>query len=1037
MGKAHQAGGRLVRRVEPADPGAVGGKRFGHDVSASFPGALIRSPALRCAAVRVTPFKLCKDRVRQSGKPLLRDSIPLAIAPSVRISLRNPSVTRGESAISACRNSSKLARIIPCTHWASKESRIKLAAIPALGTSRSTPTAHRSGRAVRARPATSRRHGGEVTLVGRETILHTLDKRLETCASGEAHTVLIEGAVGCGKSEVLDTFAKRAARSGALVLQAFGSAAESTLPLGVMRQLLASAGPGPLPPPSSLDDASVTAAMNVFCAGLHAATADASVVACVDDLHLVDDASLRFLAHVLRHAHSASFLLVLTSPLHEAPNIDFRTELLRRDSVTRARLERLAPQEAAAALASSAPQYDEDLAALLHRSSGGNPLLLRALAEEYRWTAPRASGEPLADFPAVGGLFVQAAETCLRRSGPVALDVARAVAVLGTDGTEAEIARLLNMTVPDVTHQLASLAAAGIVEDRRFGHPAVPTALLGRMNTADRAELHRRAAEVLYDGGRPALRVAGHLVTAQQSGAVLPQEQWVTDLLRDAAEELVEADDLEQATAVLEAAYAGRPDPQQRAEIKIRLSAITWRLNPATAEQHLSEPLALLRDGGLATERMESLASVLLAQGRLEEAHETRRHIAEALGTECGAPAEGTDWPLPDADPAGETASCEWFLQTTALQDTTLLPIARAIRTLIHSEQPESAVAWCRRRLTEAGRYRAPAWRAVFATLHAEALLRLGDLRGAEEQALQALQFLPQRSGNAFAGSPAAHLIRARTSMGRHAAAAAQLEQPVPSTLFHSVHGLPYLRARGLHWLATGQLRSALADFLEAGRLAQEWGLDHPSVLAWRGDAAEVLLRLGDAEQAEQLLLQQMAKPDARRSWVRGTSLRLRAATQPAARRTALLQQAVDELRKSGDRLELAQALADLAQAHQDNGDAAKASASSRQAWSLAETCGAEPLRERILPGVRAEVHPVRRPAQAPALPDSEGTLSESERRVATLAARGYTNRQISRELYITVSTVEQHLTRVYRKLSITRRQDLPADLRIVSREIA
>ncbi|MFR9797763.1 AAA family ATPase [Streptomyces sp. MS06] len=873
-----------------------------------------------------------------------------------------------------------------------------------------------------------------MTLVGREAVLHSLEEGLATCASGEVHTVLVEGAVGCGKSEVLETFAKRASRCGALVLQAFGSAAERALPLGVIRQLLASAGPGPLPPPASLDDVPGTAAMNTFCAGLRAVTADAPVAACVDDLHLADDASLRFLAHVLRHAHSASFLLVLTAPLHDAPNVDFRTELLRRKNVTRARLERLTPQETAAALAEAGPRYDEDLVALLHRCSGGNPLLLRALAEEYRWTGPRASGEPLADFPAVDGLFVQAAATCLRRSGPAALDVARAVAVLGTDGTEAEVARLLGMTVPDVTRELASLTAAGIVENRRFGHPALPTALLSRMDAADRAQLYRRAAEVLHDGGRAALRVAGHLVASQQSGAALPQAQWVTDLLREAAEELVEAGDAEQAAAVLEVAHAGQPDPQRRAEIKTRLAAITWRLNPAAAEQHLSEPLALLRGGGLATERMESLASVLLAQGRVAEAHETRLHITEALDTECGDPAEGTDWPLPDDDPADGTSSCEWFLQTTALQDTTLLPIARAIRTLIHSEQPESAVAWCRRRLAEAGRCRAPAWRAVFATLHAEALLRLGDLAGAEEHALHALEFLPQRSGNAFAGSPAAHLIRARTAMGRHAAAAAQLEQPVPDTLFRSVHGLPYLRARGLHWLATGQLRPALADFLEAGRLAQEWGLDRPSVLAWRGHAAEVLLRLGDARRAEQLLLQQLAKPDARRPWVHGASLRLRAATQPAARRPALLHRAVAELRVSGDRLELAQALADLGRALQDTGDAAKAGAFSRQAWSLAETCGAEPLRERILPGVRAEVHPVGRPAQAPVLPDSEYRLSDAECRVATLAARGYTNRQISRELYITVSTVEQHLTRVYRKLSIARRQDLPADLQLASR---
>ena len=38
---------------------------------------------------------------------------------------------------------------------------------------------------------------------------------------------------------------------------------------------------------------------------------------------------------------------------------------------------------------------------------------------------------------------------------------------------------------------------------------------------------------------------------------------------------------------------------------------------------------------------------------------------------------------------------------------------------------------------------------------------------------------------------------------------------------------------------------------------------------------------------------------------------------------------------------------------------------------------------------------------------------------MAALAAQGSTNREIAAELYITVSTVEQHLTRVYRKLNI------------------
>jgi DNA-binding CsgD family transcriptional regulator len=55
--------------------------------------------------------------------------------------------------------------------------------------------------------------------------------------------------------------------------------------------------------------------------------------------------------------------------------------------------------------------------------------------------------------------------------------------------------------------------------------------------------------------------------------------------------------------------------------------------------------------------------------------------------------------------------------------------------------------------------------------------------------------------------------------------------------------------------------------------------------------------------------------------------------------------------------------------------------------------------------------------------------LSDAERKVAELAAHGHTNREIGRRLYITVSTVEQHLTRVYRKLNVSKRTDLPTRL--------
>ncbi|ALG08735.1 response regulator transcription factor [Kibdelosporangium phytohabitans] len=55
------------------------------------------------------------------------------------------------------------------------------------------------------------------------------------------------------------------------------------------------------------------------------------------------------------------------------------------------------------------------------------------------------------------------------------------------------------------------------------------------------------------------------------------------------------------------------------------------------------------------------------------------------------------------------------------------------------------------------------------------------------------------------------------------------------------------------------------------------------------------------------------------------------------------------------------------------------------------------------------------------------GALSFAERRVADLAAAGHRNREISLKLHITVSTVEQHLTRIYRKLRIPNRAALRA----------
>jgi DNA-binding CsgD family transcriptional regulator len=57
--------------------------------------------------------------------------------------------------------------------------------------------------------------------------------------------------------------------------------------------------------------------------------------------------------------------------------------------------------------------------------------------------------------------------------------------------------------------------------------------------------------------------------------------------------------------------------------------------------------------------------------------------------------------------------------------------------------------------------------------------------------------------------------------------------------------------------------------------------------------------------------------------------------------------------------------------------------------------------------------------------PRRERELTSAERRVAALVAAGRTNREVAAQLFTTVGTVEVHLTRIYRKLTVRSRTEL------------
>jgi DNA-binding NarL/FixJ family response regulator len=86
----------------------------------------------------------------------------------------------------------------------------------------------------------------------------------------------------------------------------------------------------------------------------------------------------------------------------------------------------------------------------------------------------------------------------------------------------------------------------------------------------------------------------------------------------------------------------------------------------------------------------------------------------------------------------------------------------------------------------------------------------------------------------------------------------------------------------------------------------------------------------------------------------------------------------------------------------------------------LAHRCGAVPLADRAAEELRAAGARPRRRAHTGA-----DALTASERRVAELAATGMSNKQIAQALFVTLRTVELHLSNAYRKLEITTRDRL------------
>ncbi|MDX3187230.1 LuxR family transcriptional regulator [Streptomyces sp. MN03-5084-2B] len=880
---------------------------------------------------------------------------------------------------------------------------------------------------------------------------------------GRGRVALVGGPVASGKTTLLGRLADRALESGAVVLQAIATEPERQLPYGVVGQLLQS-------PAVSAELAEEFAALldageatpvadravvlqqtaRAVAAALVKLSRTAPLLLVVDDLHHADDESLHCLLFLLLRIRAARIMVALgerTSDRSAAPA--FHAELVRLPHCRRIRLATL-PADGVVDLITG--ELGADAARLLapgcHELTGGNLLLVHALLEDHR-----SAGGPAEPVP--GFAFRDAVLSCLRSSGPAALDVAAAVAVLGDAARAAE---LTGEPADETARTLGDLEAAGILAAGRFRHPAGASAVLEALDPARRAELRRRAARLRYEEGADSTTVAEMLVAAEDL-----DEPWAAGVLRAAAERALAEDDVEKVVRYLDP-VSRRGDAAQRVAVTTLLADAEWRVSPIAAERRVR---ALAADLGETGQEPGPLRHLLWHGGAEEASRAFTRLRAESglsldaealcLAAACTHPALAAKLPSPSRPagtrpvPSGTVVDTQWraarilrgvlrgrhgdnvvvaveqILQSTRLADATIQPLTFALRALMYAGSTERALPWCERLLEEASKRRAPAWQAVFSTLRAEIAVRQGGLPAAREHAAKALSLISAPSWGVAIGSPLASLIHVHTETGAHDEAEALLAQPVPDAMSRTVYALPYGYARGRHLLATDQVYAALREFMAVGELMSAWGIDIPSLVPWRVGCAEAYLRIGDRPKAAELVDGQLNLVSESNAAALGATLRVLANTHELADRPPMLKKAVDEIQAGGDRLELAKALADLGRAHHELNETSRARMMVRRAWHVAKDCQAEAVCRELLPHLSAEdMKPVAAEAgEAQRL----ASLTSAEYRTAALARHGYTNREIARKLFITVSTVEQHLTRTYRKLKVGTRADLPAGL--------
>jgi DNA-binding NarL/FixJ family response regulator len=928
-------------------------------------------------------------------------------------------------------------------------------------------------------------HLQDPAIVGREAELAALAAFLDRLPSGPAF-LLLEGEAGIGKTTLWEAGVRGAHGRDWLVLSARPSETEIGFAYAALGDLLA---PVPdvlsgLPPPQqeALGAALVRTgspgrvsdhrAVSVgFLAVLRRLSQQRPTLVALEDVQWLDRASARAVEFALRRL-TVEPVGLLGSLRSAAPSLGPPPLGLDRPPASR-RLDRIAVGPlgpgAISQLLRSLPEanFSRRTVRRIHEASGGNPLHASELARAMARAPEPAPGEPL-PVPATLEALLQARLLALPRATRRALVVA---ALLADPTLDALVAAL--GSADQVEAAVARAVRAGVLrreEGRvRFTHPLFASVAARAVQPLERRALHRLLAGVAAEPEAAARHLA--------LGAEGPDET-IAAAIEAAARDTRLRGALDAAAELFELARALTPPDLATAALHRTIEAGATHGavgNRDRARDLLGEALVVAPPG---TERWR----VLRLLGELEATGESFprardllvRALAEA-GTDprLRAPVE-LDLAYVDASSTADAGAGRSHARLAvrlaeATGDRSLLARAISVTVVLDFLAGDGFDEAASRRaidLDDAGPARPIALDPT--CNHGFILVLAGRLLEGDAVLQASVHQLTERGEEAELAFPRFFLVFATCVRGMLGVASRLADEALrdaellgePWSVGITTFGRALVRAHsgpldaalddlraaeqvfqrmgwlaGIGWaawltgfvrLASGDPKAALSTLAPLAAAAPTGALSAvPGAIC---DAVEALVETRELESARRVADQLLRQSERGSPWVpaaRARSLGLVEAAAGSAAGYALLAEAVDRLEAAGRWFDVARTL--LARGRLERRDRRR-----RAARSSLERAAALFTEMGAAPWVRlTEAELARLGGRAP----TPNTLTESERRVAELAAAGRTNRQIAEELVVSVRTVESHLAAIYRKLGIERRAELPTRLRGAGRQ--